>query len=167
MVKQFSDYGTHKKCSVCKKLVPVSGFEFMYGKAVNSRGKNRLLKSYCKSCRSENRNLMREMVSNCKARAKRRGLDFDLDYEFIIELNNKQNGLCIYTGIPLNWKPGKGKGQRWCPADRASMDRIDPAKGYTKDNVQLVTDFANRFKTYMSHEDIVVFAKRIIASLET
>ncbi len=162
MVKQLSDYGTHKKCSVCKKLVPVNGFEFMYGKAVITRGKNRLLKSYCKNCRSENRNLMREMVSNCKARAKKRGLEFDLDYNFIKELNEKQNGKCIYTGLDLNWTPGKGKGQRWCPPDRASMDRVDPLKGYTKDNVQLVTDFANRFKTFMSHEDILDFARRII-----
>lgn len=43
-----------------------------------------------------------------------------------------------------------------------SIDRIDSAKGYTRDNVQLVTMAANQMKNDLTIDELVGMCKRII-----
>lgn len=43
-----------------------------------------------------------------------------------------------------------------------SIDRIDSAKGYTRDNVQLVTMAANQMKNDLTIDELVDMCKRII-----
>jgi hypothetical protein len=50
----------------------------------------------------------------------------------------KQKGLCALTGIPMTYKFYEGRVNT-----NLSVDRIDSAKGYSKDNVQLVCMAAN------------------------
>ena len=104
-------------------------------------------KRQCKSCHNFQRryNLISNMVSNAKQRAKRNNLEFDIDQEFIIELKSKQGNLCALSGWELDWDH-TSSGKRICPFNRASLDRIDSQKGYTKDNVQLLADMVNRVK---------------------
>lgn len=101
------------------------------------------------------------MIRNVRARAKARGQEFDLTIEFLRDLRNLQNNVCPYCGFELNWEVAPVGKQRMCPPDRASLDRIDSAKGYTQDNVQLVTDFCNRIKTWYPHRDIVGFCRAV------
>lgn len=61
-----------------------------------------------------------------------RNMDFDLDADFLIDLFNKQKGLCAYSNIPLQF--GKSTDSDWI----VSLERIDVTKGYTKDNVCLI-----------------------------
>ncbi len=69
-----------------------------------------------------------DKCSNYKHRAKIKNLDFDLDYQFLIEIYNQQKGCCYYTGIEM-----KLIGEM--DFDTLSLDRINSDKGYTKDNV--------------------------------
>lgn len=142
-----------KECSICKKTLLATQFH---------KGK-----SCCAKCRSENRPVLDRLVSGAKYRAKLKGMDFDITKEFITELNDRQGGLCVYTKVPLNWEPGGGsQRQRSCPIDRASIDRIDSSKGYTRDNVQLVTDFTNRVKLQYTHAELVRFCKSVASSFK-
>lgn len=77
------------------------------------------------------------LYKNCYKNNKRFGSDIDFDPNYILELYNKQNGLCAYFKIPLiisteNKHPLK-----------PSIDRIDNNKGYTKDNIVLCCLMAN------------------------
>lgn len=74
-------------------------------------------------------------------RAKRKGLEFDLDMDFLFDLWTLQNSKCALTGWPLELKTHY--------TDReftASLDRIDCHRGYTKDNVQWTHRDVNRLK---------------------
>lgn len=70
-----------------------------------------------------------------KNRAKKRGIAFNLTVEDIVIPER-----CPVLGLPLVIANERPTG---CSP---SLDRIDPAKGYTKGNVQVVSYRANRLK---------------------
>lgn len=43
-----------------------------------------------------------------------------------------------------------------------SLDRIDSSKGYTKENIQVVTRLANKMKNDATKEELLLFAKGIL-----
>lgn len=53
----------------------------------------------------------------------------------------------------------RGKGRRW---NGASLDRIDPTKGYIPGNVWVISDLANRMKQNATNEQLQLFAEWII-----
>lgn len=61
-----------------------------------------------------------------------RTCDFDIDYDFVVGLYKEQRGRCAYSGVPITF--GGHKQNDW----NTSLERIDPLKGYTKDNVCLI-----------------------------
>ena len=73
-----------------------------------------------------------------KHRAKKNGLEFDIDLKFLEELSSSR--ACMVTGIPYNLG---GKGISKIFPYMPAIDRIDPAKGYTKDNCRLVCNIVN------------------------
>jgi len=86
------------------------------------------------------------MWRSVKNRAKMLSIEFTLSPEDIT-IPEK----CPILGIPLEKGIFKGAKQRYnCP----SVDRINPKKGYTKDNIQIISFQANRWKSDMSLDDI-------------
>lgn len=147
-------------CSKCNITLPREAF---HRDRTTTKGHS----SICKSCKSKNRDIAGEMIRNTRSRAKKKGLEFNLSKKFIEDLNIAQNGKCVYSGTKLNWEPGNRRGrQRVCPPDRASIDRIDSDKGYTKDNVQLVCDFVNRIKCWYPEKDVYRFCKQVVIHFE-
>ena len=169
-----------KKCSKCGVEKPVEEF-----------GKNRSTKDglsfYCRPCKSKsdaashvkhreerlkkrkewaenNKERKREMdrvwrrsnrwvnkLSNAKARCRRDGLEFDLTLE---ELEIPER--CPLLGIKLGW----GTNNR--PEDYSySLDRKDPTKGYTKDNVVIISNRDNRMKSDASIEERETLVKNL------
>lgn len=57
---------------------------------------------------------------------------------------------CPVLGITLNWTL-EGKGS---PNDCPSIDRLDPAKGYVKGNVRIISQKANRLKSNASMDEL-------------
>lgn len=100
----------------------------------------------------ENRAARREykVLQGIKQRAVEKGLEFDLELEDIT-----QYSICPVLGIEL--KRGEGKPQSCSP----SVDRIDPTKGYTKDNIQILSNKANTMKQDATPEELLMFAKWI------
>jgi hypothetical protein len=76
--------------------------------------------------------ILKDARNNNKKKSSVRKYDFDIDLEYLIELYNNQLGLCAYSGIPLRF--GLSYETNWT----ISLERLDPLKGYTKENVCLI-----------------------------
>lgn len=83
-------------------------------------------------------------------RSKKNCLGFDLDRDFIFQ--KLLVGTCEVTGIPFDLTGGERK------PHTPSIDRIDPSRGYTKDNVQLVVWIYNAAKSTFTHSDVMYLA---------
>lgn len=116
-------------------------------------------KKYCnKTCKSKftnlNRNPYKTVFQNCAARVKRDGKwEFQLNFD---EMEFPE--YCKYTGIKLNYDVGKGKIMDCSP----SFDRIDVTKGYTMDNVQIISNKANTMKSSATSDELISFAKSVL-----
>jgi len=106
------------------------------------------------------------MVSKARERAKLKQLDFNIDREYVRSLVVTH---CPILGIPLEWSLHRGNGIT-TTAGSPSLDRIDPAKGYVKGNVWIISYRANTIKNNATHEELKLVTKAvgeaIVKSLE-
>jgi hypothetical protein len=88
--------------------------------------KNKVKGKYCSTCRSKKsreQNPVKYSYSNLKSNSKRRGIAFKLTFEEFIQF-------CYQT----QYLAGKGKTKT-----SFSIDRIENDKGYTLDNIRILT----------------------------
>lgn len=90
-------------------------------------------------------------LKQVKRRAKEKGLPFDIDAEWAMEMLERQGGKCARSGLPLVFADS-------VQATSASFDRIDSTRGYTKDNVQIVIGMYNSAKSTLTDEDVLRLA---------
>jgi len=96
-----------------------------------------------------------QMLSRARQRAEKYGLEFNLTKEDIIIPD-----FCPLLEIPLY--PGKKGDYHNSP----SIDRIDNSKGYTKDNIKIISTLANSMKNAASKEQLLLFIKNLPKYLE-
>lgn len=92
------------------------------------------------------------MIKHAKARAKKKQLEYSLNKEDII-IPEK----CPYMRKPFIWGD-----YNYTP----SIDRIDSSKGYTKDNIEIISALANRMKWCSTSEELLTFAEGVIARMK-
>lgn len=85
----------------------------------------------------------RYLYKEARLRTKDKGIEFDLTYEDIAIPE-----VCPILGIELFISEGKSR------ANSPSLDRVDSSKGYTKDNVSVISMKANACKSDLSLQDI-------------
>jgi len=92
------------------------------------------------------------MLDSAKRRAREQNVPFTLTLDDV--------------KIPTHWPVfnfplvmGKGLGPK---KDSPSLDRIDPSKGYVKDNIQVISWKANAMKTCANRTELIQFAKWIL-----
>jgi hypothetical protein len=85
-----------------------------------------------------------------KFRALQKGLPFDLDKDYILSICSDE---CPIFGTQFVFTGNK----RTTP-ESASLDRLDPAKGYVKGNVVVMSLKANTIKNAFSSEDVAAVA---------
>jgi hypothetical protein len=96
-------------------------------------------------------NYIRLLVQRARERARNNNYICDLDEDDII-LPEK----CPLLNVPFVLGDPKNKWYTY------SLDKIDPQKGYTKDNIQIITYLANTMKNKASKEELITFAKNIL-----
>lgn len=94
------------------------------------------------------------LIRAAKQRAKKRGLEFNIDYEDVVVPK-----FCPILGIPLIVGVGSGYGGN---QNSPSLDRIDNSKGYIKGNVQVISHLANSMKSTADKETLIKFANWIL-----
>lgn len=100
--------------------------------------------------RRENPELL--LLAHARHRAKKSNVPFEIEPEHVYIPSH-----CPLLGIEL--KPGDGT----CEPSSPSLDRIDPDKGYTPDNVWVISHRANCIKSNATPEEI---AKIYVGLLE-
>ena len=96
---------------------------------------------------------VRDMKDNAKKSKNPKIVEINEDD--ILEIYKTQKGFCNVSGEHLKCVVGD--------ENSLSIDRIDSSKGYTKDNVQLVTVIINRCKNDYSMKDFVDTCKLVVA----
>ena len=94
-------------------------------------------------------------------RALNKNIAFDLTYDYIVELWNKQNGICALSGIPMTYTLKEGR-----TPTNVSIDKIDRTLGYTQGNIQLVCMACNQIKSDLTDLEMYNFCKRIVEQYE-
>ena len=98
-------------------------------------------------------------IRKSKTRNKRKiSCEEHLTEEYLCNLWIKQNGKCVWTGIPLVINTGKTNLNYW---HLASLDRIDSKKPYEEGNVQFVCLPLNYAKGNKTDEELVLFLNSI------
>lgn len=94
----------------------------------------------------------KRMFATAKQRARIHNVSFNITEEDIVIPE-----YCPFLGMRLTNIFGEGRVQ-----SNASLDRIDSSKGYEKDNIQVISDLANRMKQEATKEQLLSFANNII-----
>lgn len=115
---------------------------------------NRFRSTHQKECQARTVDWARRkqgiyLLYNCKYRAKREGLAFNITLEDI-----PIPEACPVLGIPLRSQDGR----RGFYPNSPSVDKIVPALGYVRGNVRVISVRANMIKRDATPEDIVKVA---------
>ena len=95
-----------------------------------------------------NRHPKQQMFNKAKCRAEKNNVPFKLKLEDIVIPER-----CPVFGFPLTWGLGSGTKN-----DSPSLDRIYPEKGYTKENVWVISWRANMIKNNATPEELMRLA---------
>jgi hypothetical protein len=121
----------------------------------------RLAKTRCKNCSNKNNHPQGEtrMVRNSwfgkfQSSAKNRSLEWDIDVHHVADLLEIQGYKCVLSGLPIQ---ANGDFQDIT----ASLDRIDNARGYTPDNIQLVHKRINMMRGSLPVEDFISLCEQV------
>jgi hypothetical protein len=162
---------THRTCSTCGETKPMSDFSM-----ANKRTGRR--QSECRPCmslqgaewrrnnpsshlfsreygraavnKSRGKDPVAALVRSAKHRAKQRGIEFTLTATDVVIPE-----YCPVLGIKIVPHIGTGRHPTHEEKDRCpSIDRIENSKGYTPDNIVVVSVRANRLKSDASTDEI-------------
>lgn len=121
---------------------------------------------FCKKCKNVKRKILKKNTKKPRHiwmgdilrtfRYRSKGV-CDLTLDYLIELWNKQNGLCYYSNLPLQ-EPYYGSGRIY---NVASIDRIDSSLGYVKNNVVWCLWVCNAGKSNLSVNQYIEICKAV------
>ena len=94
-----------------------------------------------------------------KSRCIKLEVAFDLERTTLYELYLKQDKKCYYSGLDIVHNVN------YCNYNSISIDRKDPAKGYTRDNIVLCAFCINSFKGSKNQEDFKHLLKATMKNL--
>lgn len=158
-------------CHKCKEFKPETCFTQNNSKN-KTRNNRKLICRECDAKRQKNLDInlpddkklikcLRFRFLGAKDRATKHNIQFNLDLDFLIDLWNKQNGLCSLSGIKMTFELRMGR-----TPTNLSIDRKDKNLGYTKDNIQLVCMVCNQIKSDLSEYEMYNFCKKIVEHYE-
>ena len=158
-----------KTCRICMSEKPLS--EFYY------RSDSKKYRTECFKCKSDiqkkyyttryaetakrksfefrKKDQKVNLFVSCKATARKKKLNFNLKIDDIVIPE-----YCKYLGVKLTNIQGKGRIET-----NASIDRIDPSKGYVKGNIQVISFKANTMKQNASKTELLTFCRNVLKDM--
>lgn len=138
----------YRGCGTCKAVLPRAAF--------GSRPSGYLgVDQVCRECRKvkaqadyAKRDYRRIVLDRVRSRANLRGLPFDLDLDDIVIPE-----FCPVLGVRLERASGN------MTDSSPSVDRIKPELGYTKGNIIIISNKANRIKTDATPRELMTVAQ--------
>lgn len=157
-------YGVQSRCKICdneaRKQWTTNNREHTnrYSREYKRTEKSKLHeRTYSKKYTSTLNGRVTYLLKGAKARSKRKNLPFDMDRQWLVE--HLVNLKCEATGLPLSLE----KDSRYYQSPYvASLDRIDPKKGYTKDNCQIVSVIYNKAKGDSPAANVLLMAQCLL-----
>lgn len=164
-----------KKCSKCKKILPIDKFKIKnYRSKADSRQILKCYNSWCNPCEYANipratwqeykrKNLenmtikqhIQEIISTWRNKSV---VASDIDVDYLLNLYEKQNGLCYYTKKEMVFNQKQGK-----PLENSlSLDKLEPEKGYVKENLVWCCFKINTMKGNCSEKDFYNLMQNIL-----
>ena len=134
-----------KTCSTCGRSPPEVTFSSRFRRC------NRCRREISDKARSLDPEIyLRRVTQLARNRAKRKGVEFTITEADVWRLWQQNEGRCALSGVIMTHHLG---GQTGLKDTNASLDRINPKKGYTKGNIQLVTARVNLMKSTVDASD--------------
>lgn len=127
-------------CNKCRNHVMNSRVERSHARKLSRESYHR--------CKHKEENIIYFMLKNAKSRAQQKQIEFTLIEQDIILPTH-----CPILGIELS-KNSRRYGY--------SLDRKDPTKGYTADNVWVISQLANAMKWDSNREERLAFANWVL-----
>jgi hypothetical protein len=147
-----------KICSKCKQEKP---FNLFY----NKNKRDDLYYSWCKDCCKKSsaeatlninatiEGRAKSALINAKRRTSKNGHELLLEVKDIIDLWEKQSGVCAYSGMNMTLNSNE--------LNTMSLERIDSSIGYTKENTILICHAVNRMKSNFEVRDFYKFCSAV------
>lgn len=109
--------------------------------------------------RFSQRGILTRMLNQASSRANKKNLKFELDIKWVERNLLRQDYKCKYSGIKFEMKkhPIDGSKRPFLP----SIDKIEPKKGYTKDNSAIVCTIVNVMKNDISMKNFKLICEKI------
>lgn len=127
-----------KTCTRCDITKPKDEFRTNFDKRRDCKYKSAECLECLSNVKANDRDTVRgrslQLARGSKARASKKGIEHTLTPEWIAGKLDK--GVCEVTGTPFELKGGRKNG--FVRSFTPSLDRTDPNKGYTPDNVKVV-----------------------------
>jgi len=138
-----------QRCCRCQSTLPGTSF---YKDSSRKKG----LGARCKDCEyfKNQAGAVQRMLGKAKIRALAKGLEFSLKPEDI-----RIPQVCPVLGIPLFY--AKAGGSIRTNPNSPSLDRKDNVKGYTLENVRIISSRANCLKSDASAEELEAIIRYI------
>lgn len=96
-------------------------------------------------------------------RAQQKGLEHNLTADWA---RSTYTGVCALTGLPFINSATSPAGKSGGRPYSASIDKINPLRGYTQDNCRWVIFAVNSFKGTMSDQELLAIAKALVNKME-
>lgn len=154
-------------CTKCKQTLPITMFYW--------RCKTQGIRQYsCKTCctaqikQSMHKRIERDpityrcdmMLLGAKHRAKKNNLEFALTHEHVYKLAQQSN--CPISNRPFDWKLAIKSDRRGSHTpDSPTLDRIDPRRGYTNDNVWIISYRMNAIKNDGTPQELAMISQAV------
>lgn len=170
-IKEAQEYQKGEVCTTCEEHKPLSEF---FKDRTSKRGVMYNCKACVKKYSDKQCRFKKWFVCN-KGRATRWNQKFEIEPEDIPGVKIKWNitidrlgrkfkswegveypKVCPVFGVELDFSIKSRPGGK---PNSPSLDRIDPSKGYTKGNVMVISDLANRMKQNATPEQLKQFGR--------
>ena len=133
--------GLQARCKSCDNFRQAVR-RFFKQSEINSKAKE-----YQRERRKDNNYRIQMLLNASKQRAAKKNREHSITVEDIVAIWPLDNR-CPVFGFVLEWNEAGFR------ETSPSIDRIDSNKGYTKDNVQIISWKANRIKSYATVEEL-------------